>query len=128
LAAAEKKNNILLKCKNMFEFKKTHTLKKRKEESKRIRLKYPNRVPVIVQAVDMELDRQKYLVPADLTIGQFLRVLRKRVKLREEQALYIFLENKSFPAVSEVLSSIYQRHKNPDEFLYFLLYKEDVFG
>jgi len=112
----------------MFDFKKTHPLKKRKEESKRIRLKYPDRVPAIVQAMDIELSRQKYLVPRDLTVGQFLITLRKRIRVGEEEALYIFLDNQTFPPVSQLLSSLDHIHRDEDGFLYFILCKEHVFG
>ena len=57
-------------------FKIEHTLEKRKNESSRIRDKYPDRIPVIVERAnksDMpEIDKKKYLVPGDLTVGQFV--------------------------------------------------------
>ena len=34
------------------------------------------------------IDKQKYLVPADLTIGQFVYVIRKRIKLSAERAFF----------------------------------------
>ena len=35
----------------------------------------------------------RYLVPADLTVGQFLYVIRKRIKLNSEKAIFIFVDN-----------------------------------
>lgn len=35
----------------------------------------------------------RYLVPADLTIGQFVYVVRKRIKLSAEKAIFIFVKN-----------------------------------
>lgn len=35
----------------------------------------------------------RYLVPADLTVGQFVYVIRKRIKLSPEKAIFIFVKN-----------------------------------
>ena len=38
-------------------------------------------------------DQCRYLVPADLTVGQFVYVIRKRIKLSAEKAIFIFVKN-----------------------------------
>jgi GABA(A) receptor-associated protein len=38
-----------------------------------------------------EIDKKKYLVPTDLTVGQFVYVIRKRIDLNAEKALYVFV-------------------------------------
>lgn len=38
-------------------------------------------------------DEHRYLVPADLTVGQFVYVVRKRIKLGAEKAIFIFVKN-----------------------------------
>lgn len=35
----------------------------------------------------------RYLVPADLTVGQFVYVIRKRIKLPPEKAIFVFINN-----------------------------------
>lgn len=35
----------------------------------------------------------RYLVPSDLTVGQFVYVIRKRIKLSPERAIFIFVRN-----------------------------------
>lgn len=109
------------------------TAEKRKQEAGRIRDKYPDRIPVIVEKADksdiVDIDKKKcatiasaavpprrtwslltpklhndltagccrtgcrYLVPADLTVGQFVYVIRKRIKLSPEKAIFIFVNN-----------------------------------
>ncbi len=72
-------------------------LEKRKSEAERIRAKYPDRVPVICEKADRsdipDIDKKKYLVPSDLTVGQFHYVIRKRIKLAPEKALFLFCSN-----------------------------------
>lgn len=41
----------------------------------------------------MFCDGNRYLVPADLTVGQFVYVVRKRIKLSAEKAIFIFVKN-----------------------------------
>lgn len=115
----------------MSSFKKTFTLQKRSDESFRIKRKYPDRIPVIVEKATNteieEIDKKKYLVPADLTVGQFVYVIRKRIHLVPEQAIYLFINN-TLPPTSALMSQIYKEHADPDGFLYFLYSGESTFG
>jgi len=115
----------------MTSFKKENNFDKRKEESKRIREKYPDRIPIIVEKnsnTDLpDIDKKKYLVPSDLTVGQFIYVIRKRISISPEKAIFIFIEN-MLPPTSELVSSIYEKHKDDDGFLYIEYSGENTFG
>lgn len=115
----------------MTTFKENHPLKKRMDESTRIRKKYPDRVPVIVEKAessDIEiLDKKKYLVPGDLTVGQFVYVVRKRIKLEPEKAIFLFINN-TLPPAASLMSQIYKEHKDTDGFLYIIYSGESTFG
>ena len=63
------------------------------------------------------IDKKKYLVPADLTVGQFVYVIRKRIKLSPEKAIFIFVDE-VLPPTAALMSSIYEEHKDEDGFLY----------
>jgi GABA(A) receptor-associated protein len=112
-------------------FKDKFSLEKRKEESSRIRKKYPDRVPVIVEKAkssDIDnIDKKKFLVPTDLTIGQFVYVVRKRIKLKPEKAIFMFINN-TLPPTSSLMSQIYNQHKDVDGFLYVVYSGESTFG
>ncbi len=49
------------------------------------------KMPMLSDPVVCSLHR--YLVPADLTVGQFVYVIRKRIKLSPEKAIFIFVKN-----------------------------------
>ena len=104
---------------------------KRAGESARIRGKYGDRVPVIVERAEKSdiptLDKKKYLVPADLTVGQFVYVIRKRIKLSAEKAIFIFVNN-VLPPTAALMSAIYEEHKDEDGFLYVTYSGENTFG
>lgn len=113
-------------------FKKNNSFDKRKNESQRINIKYNDRVPVIVEVNDsnkdeLVLDKYKYLVPFDLTVSQFLFVIRKRIQLKAEVAMFIFFNN-SLPPASETMGSVYKLYKDNDGFLYATVSLESTFG
>jgi GABA(A) receptor-associated protein len=112
-----------------FVFQRKHSFRKRNEESSRILRSYPDRCPVICEGdAGIELDKHKFLVPMDLSMGQFLYVIRKRLKLPPENSIYLLLENNTFPTASSTMSEIYKYNKNQDGFLYIHASKESTFG
>jgi len=104
---------------------------KRKAEALRIREKYSDRVPVIVEKSEKSdipnIDKKKYLVPADLTVGQFVYVIRKRIQLSAEKAIFIFVDN-VLPPTGAMMSTIYDENKEEDGFLYVTYSGENTFG
>lgn len=114
-----------------YAFKTEHALDKRKEESRRIRAKYPDRLPIIVEksrrSKIQDIDKKKYLVPTELTVGQFVYVIRKRIKLRPEQALFLFI-NGNIPPNAEIMSAVFDRCRDEDGFLYISYSGENTFG
>lgn len=58
-----------------------------------------------------DLDKKKYLVPTDLTVGQFYFLIRKRIHLRPEDALFFFVNN-VIPPTSATMGTLYQASGN----------------
>jgi len=116
----------------MNKFKKQHSLEKRQEESKRITEKYDNRVPLIVlkdaKSNLPDIDRYKFLAPHDITLGQFMYVVRKRIKLVDTETLYFFVNENVLVNTSQSMFTIYNSHKDEDGFLYLTYCSENVFG
>jgi len=113
-------------------YKKKKSLEKRKQESESILKKYPCRIPVIVEKSSgckdiNEIDKTKYLVPDDLTMGQFIFVIRKRIKITPEKALFVFINNKLI-ATHSLMSQVYNDEKEEDNFLYVHYSSENTFG
>lgn len=116
----------------MVSFKEKTKFEKRVTEAARIMTKYPDRIPVIVEQLKRdrdipELDKNKFLVPRDLTIGQFVYVIRKRLHMKSDQGLFIFINN-ALPSTSSLVSTIYEKEKDIDNFLYVKYSNESTFG
>lgn len=122
--------NVNKKKPELKSYKNMYTLEKRQDEALRIKEKYPNRVPIICERYtvgDPEIDRKKYLVPDDLTISNFIFVIRKRIKLKPENALYLFVNGKILNGTG-LLAQIYEKNKDNDGFLYIKYTLENTFG
>jgi GABA(A) receptor-associated protein len=127
----KKQKNSIENENNLFTFKNNHTFEQRTAEALRIKDKYPNRIPVIVQVSKKstldQIEKCKYLVPSDLTMAQLIYVFRKRIKLAPEKSMFVFV-NQIIPTSSAFISQIYHEHKDKDGFLYILICEENTFG
>jgi GABA(A) receptor-associated protein len=114
-------------------FKEKCTIEQRINESARIKAKYPERVPVIVERADgckniEEITKHKYLVPNDLTIGQLAYVIRKKIpKLESHIGMFMFVNNE-MPCNGDMIEIIYNKHVDEDGFLYVEYSGENTFG
>jgi GABA(A) receptor-associated protein len=114
----------------MKDFKKTE-FSDRKSESERVVQKYPDRCPVIVDRLDgaiaPTLKKNKYLVPRDLTIGQLVYLLKKYLKIKSGQAIFLFVKE-TLPASSSLIGDVFEKKKDIDGFLYVVYSMENAFG
>lgn len=115
----------------MNKFKNKHSFDKRKEESDNVIVKYPDRIPIIVQKyIGSELpdiDKYKYLVPKSMSITQFSFIVRKRIKLEPSQAIFITINGKLVGS-GKTISELYNDEKDEDGFLYMVYTGENTFG
>jgi GABA(A) receptor-associated protein len=103
-------------------------LEERIKLSEKIMLNYPQRVPIIVDNNnEIDLDKNKYIVPNNLTVGQFMYILRQRIKFNYDQSIFLICNNELI-FNSELIISLYNKHKDYDGFLYLIISLENTFG
>lgn len=116
---------------NIIHDMKTQPLEKRITEAERIRKKYPNSVPVIVakqpNSPVPDIEKKKYMVSEDLTFAQFSHTIRKSIKLKPEQAIFLYVGTELLP-MTHKMRLIYDKHKDEDGFLYITYAGENVYG
>ena len=104
---------------------------KRIAESERVIKNHPDRCSIIIGKADTstmpDIDKHKFLVPRDITLGQFSHILRQRIVIPPEQAIFLFIDN-HMPLASSLMGSIYDIHKDKDNFLYITYANENTFG
>lgn len=115
----------------MSEFKLTHSFASRKKEALNVLIKYPDRVPIILEREPNShlpyVDKKKYLIPKNMTVGQFIYTVRTRIKLDATKALFLFTNNVLISTSASFLD-VYELYKDEDMFLYLTYCGENTFG
>lgn len=118
--------------KSGYEFKMLHSFEKRKAESARIVEKYPDKIPLILEKSDtthlQEISKKKYLMQQDVTIGQFMFIIRKQIKMDETESIFLLVNNSSIPATGSTMGEVYKQHADKDGFLYITYSAQQTFG
>lgn len=101
-------------------------------EIDKLKAKYPGKIPIFVtkapSARDIpDLPKHKFLAPKDITVGQFVWIIRRQIQLPPEKALFIFVNN-TLPTTTSFLSELYSIHKSPDGALRMTYTSENTFG
>jgi GABA(A) receptor-associated protein len=113
-------------------FKNSYSFYDRYQESSSMLIKYPDRVPIICEKSKNNKDcpdisKRKYMVPIDLTVGQFLYTIRKQLKVGPEKAIFLFVGD-TIPPTSLRIADLYNLYKDEDLFLYINYSTENTFG
>ena len=140
-----------------WQYKHKHSLEQRRFESERIRRRYPDRIPVIVEPLLssssvlptslfrsfsssssssschdttlVRLENEKFLVPSELSFGQFAYNIRRRLRLRPEHALFFYVSSYGKqPSLNTTIEVLYHENKDIDGFLYVCYADEKAFG
>ena len=94
--------------------------------------KHPNRVPVYLDKKENDdipdLVNQKFLIPKDMTVAQFMIITRKRVKIDSRKALFIFINHSILPPNAATFGELYETHVRDDGILYTTIALENTFG
>jgi GABA(A) receptor-associated protein len=115
----------------IFKFKKQNPdVHKRRFESEKIKEKYPDRIPIICErdpkSKIAETDKNKYLVPPDITVSQFSFIIRKRLKLDKSAALFLLVNGKNSITGDSSLNEIYEKYKDIEDGFLYISYTGDL--
>jgi GABA(A) receptor-associated protein len=113
-------------------FKNKYTLRQRVDESNKMLLKYKDKIPIICEKDNkiqgFDIDKNKYLVSKNLLFGQFIHIIRQRLKLNEYTALFFMVNNEYIPSSTSEIGFIYDLYKDMDGYLYVTYSLENIFG
>jgi microtubule-associated protein 1 light chain len=114
-------------------FKDKKSFNSRKKDSDTILDQYPDKLPIIIERYKHEkglpvLDKIKYLVPFEMTMGTLSSIIRKRLQLNSTQTLFLIVNQKNVFCASTPLGEIYSAEKDNDGFLYVVYASQEVFG
>ncbi|XP_063293863.1 microtubule-associated proteins 1A/1B light chain 3C-like [Pelobates fuscus] len=118
---------------NVVPFKMRKRLDSRIHEVNRMKSRYPSKIPVIVERNHREkllpnLEKIKYLVPPEVTLGQFVSMIRTRLSMPQSHSLCMLLNGKQMTSLTLTMSELYTEYHDHDGFLYMTYMLQDVFG
>jgi GABA(A) receptor-associated protein len=95
--------------------------------------KYPDRVPIVLFSKTYIKNPLRFAVPLDLTITQFMVLLRTKIELKPEEAIFFFVKDNDtgqdiMVQSSVTIESLYSQYKDKDNLLNLFFEKEAVFG
>ena len=105
----------------------------RKSECEQLLKAYPEKIPLIIEPQNsvgnkLFMDQNKFLVPKMYTFHELLFLIRKKLKIHQDEALYVTVKSSYFPVMSRSINSIYNEYKDPDGFLYIYYSSEAIWG
>ena len=108
------------------------TLEERQNESSVMLKRYPGRSCIYIEkSADCknlaDLTKNKFLVPNTLTSDQLMYLIRSRLILKKEEALFFFIGKKMMTGRIPV-GDLHKKYGADDNFLYIKYASENCFG
>ncbi|XP_075043511.1 microtubule-associated protein 1 light chain 3 beta-like [Mixophyes fleayi] len=118
---------------NPTSFKQRKRLDSRINEVTRVKSKFPSKIPVIVERSRSEkllpqLQKIKFLVPPETTMGQIVNMIRCRLSLSPSRSLSVLVSGRQLTSLSMTIQEVYTAHRHQDGFLYVTYMSHEVFG
>ncbi len=115
-----------------FNFKEVYSLEERKKEYEKVIQEHPGKLGIICEKAPKsnidEIKKTKYLISEDLKLGQFSEIIRRKIKMDKESAIFLLANGKISLTGDENMGEIYKKYKDEDGFLYIAYASEEVWG
>lgn len=116
----------------MLPFRTRLTQEQRAREFTRVTTRHPEHVPTILERGDPaapRLDREKFLLPPNLTVAQLVYVVRRRLRMGSDEALFLVCGKGTVVGGPTTVRELSLRFSDPsDGFLYVRYTLEHAFG
>ena len=86
---------------------------------------------IILHSKDIEMTKQKFLLPSTENFGYCMASIRRHIKVKSSEAVFFMIDNKLVNTTQNIgdFYSKYKLNKKPsDAFIYLQIIKENAFG
>lgn len=111
---------------------KERPIEERREEARAMIKEFPGRSCLYIEkspnceTLD-NLSKKKYLVPNTISCDQLMYIIRSRLVLKKEEALFFYVDKRMICGSTQ-LGDLYKKYKDKDNFLYIKYASENCFG
>jgi microtubule-associated protein 1 light chain len=114
-------------------FKQRRTFGSRVKDAQTVKEKYPDKIPMIIERYGREknlptLEQTKFLIPAEFTMCDLVRCIRRRMNLHPNQSFFFLVNDRALVSNSATVAEVYEREKDDDGFLYVVYASQEMFG
>ena len=113
-----------------FEFKNKNPLEKRKEQFNKINNEYEGKIPIILERANKctinKVIKTKYILSNTLTLAEFIKIIREKLELEPERALFFLANGKYSISTNENLGNIYEKYKDKEDGFLYMTYSEEI--
>ena len=114
-------------------YKEGVSLEQRRMEAKDSRIRYPTKIPLVVERSRSEkqlssMDKMKWLVPHEMSILQLSLVLKQRLRCQPHQQFFLLINGRVFPHLHTPLATLHNQFSDEDGFLYLSYSSQECFG
>ena len=97
-------------------------------EMQQVKDKHPGNIPVLLLPLaERLLNRTKFLCPQQITLAQFIHMIRGRYSLESDEGIFIFIDGQ-LPPTTATLLELHGQYKDPSGLLNLKYSKESAFG
>ena len=108
----------------MFKFQSEYTREDRIGQSREIKSKGQESVPIIVEKPVWSnlpsLMTWKLTVLRKVSVSEFISMLRGKLRLRPEDTIILFVQGKYLVSPTVTIGDLYDTYEDPDGFIYIL--------
>ena len=115
-----------------FQYKEKKTFEQRYGEFQRISRKHPDKIPIICEKEEKSklkiIEKTKYLIEKTINLPQFSSIIRQKLELGENDALFFLVNGKISISGTISMADIYNNYKEKDGFLYIAYASQETWG
>ena len=113
-----------------FQYKRNNSLERRKSQCNKILQNHPDKIPVILERdKNCQINKPiktKYILSKEVTMAEFVKIIREKLELKSERALFFLVNGKHSVTMTEDLEQIYSNHKDKDDGFLYMTYSEEI--
>ena len=114
-----------------YKFKKSLSLPERMNQCHSLLIKNPSRIPVILEKDPLskvsDIQKSKFLIQKDITVNQFIKMIRGLMEIGENEALFFVVKGKYSISGEKTMGQIYNNYKDKEDGFLYITYSSEIF-